>query len=123
MRELVTKTQIVKRESGEVLLSSCLLTENSWERMKGLLAHESLSSDEGLWISPCTSIHTFFMKFPIDVAFLDKSGKILSIYSAMKPWRLSGIHFKAAGVLEMQAGLLNSMNISKGERLILCPSS
>lgn len=110
-------------KGSEVVLSRCEVTESAWERMCGLLPKASLGEGEALWIAPCTSIHTFFMRFAIDAAFLDKSGKVLAIYSSMAPWRLSGIHFRAAGVLEAPAGAFARAGIKKGEILTVCLTS
>jgi uncharacterized membrane protein (UPF0127 family) len=100
------------------VLPHCQVTESAWERMRGLLPRKRLAEGEGLWISPCTSIHTFFMRFPIDAAFLDKGGRVIAVYAGLKPWRLSGIHLRAAGVLEAGAGALSGLK--KGEVLEIC---
>lgn len=106
---------------GNVILGECRMTETAWERMRGLLPRSGLRAGEGLWIAPCTSIHTFFMGFTIDAAFLDRSGKVIALYHSLKPWRLSGIHLSAAGVLEAPAGAL--AGLKKGEVLEICSSS
>jgi uncharacterized membrane protein (UPF0127 family) len=104
-----------------VLLGRCLATENSWERLRGLLGRSALAPDEGLWIRPCTGVHTFFMKFEMDVAFLDRKGRVIKVVSRMKPWRHSAIYFFAAGALEAAGGAL--AGVREGEVLELCPSS
>ena len=119
--EKVTKRMQVLRNDGSVLLGNCQSTENAWERMCGLLPRRSLEAGEGLWIAPSPSIHTFFMRFTIDVAFLDRSGKVLKLYSRLKPWRHSGIHPFAAGALEASAGALDG--VREGEVLRICPVS
>jgi uncharacterized membrane protein (UPF0127 family) len=106
-----------------VILPECEVTTNAWERMKGLLPKSSLAEGEGLYLAPCTSVHTFFMRFAIDVAFLDRSGRVLALYDGLKPWRLSGFHLTAAGVLEAPAGSLARAGVVKGEVLTLCPST
>lgn len=75
-------------------------------RMIGLLAHTSLEPGTGLWISPCSSIHTFFMRFSIDVVFISSTYTILKTYEDLKPFRLSAWVTKAAGVLELPSGTL-----------------
>lgn len=87
----------------------------------GLLPRVSLGPGEALWIRPTTSIHTFFMRMTIDVAFLDRQGKVIRVYSRLKPWRHSRIHLFADGALEAAAGALDS--IREGEVLQICPSS
>jgi uncharacterized membrane protein (UPF0127 family) len=89
-----------------------VLAEKAWEarslrsRMKGLLGRDGLQEGEGLYIRPCSSIHSFFMKFRFDAAFVDGEGKVLHVIRAMKPWRISKIVPGAAGVVELPAGVL-----------------
>lgn len=106
-----------------VLFSQCEITESALERMRGLLPKSSLGVNDALWITPCTSIHMFFMRFAIDAAFLDRNGKVIALYENLKPWRLSWMHPRAAGVLEVQAGALARHGVKKGEVLSLCHSS
>ena len=73
-------------------------------RMKGLLGRRELKSGEAMVLSPCNSIHTFFMQFPIDVLFLDKNRRIIRIIPSLKPFRLSGLYFNAASAVELPAG-------------------
>lgn len=90
--------------------------------MIGLLLHKSLQEGEGLWITPTNSIHTMFMRFPMDAAFLDKNGEVVALYDSMKPWRFSLIHFRAKVVVEAAAGVFRKYNVKKGEVLELCPT-
>ncbi len=106
-----------------MFLPRCLITENAWERMCGLLPRKDLSADEGLWIEPCFSVHTFFMRFPMDAAFLDRSGKVIAIYHSLPPWRHSWIHFGASAVLETAAGVLEKAGVQVGGYLDICPTS
>lgn len=76
-------------------------------RLKGLLGRESLESGSGLLIKPCNSIHCFFMKFPIDVAFVDKDLKVIRVIPGMKPFSASPIVLGAKFVIETNAGDLN----------------
>lgn len=108
---------------GEVFLSDCDVTESAWERMRGLLPRSRLGVNEALWLSPCTSVHTFFMRFEMDAAFLDRQGRVIAIYDSMRPWRHTWIHPFAAGVLELAGGTLRRAGVEKGEVLELCLTS
>lgn len=108
---------------GKVILNDCRATVNAWERMCGLLPRATLGEQEGLWIMPTNSVHTFFMRFAMDAAFLDRRGKVLALYESMKPWRHTWIHFGAVGVLEAGAGVLSRAGVKKGEVLEICPIS
>src|ERR1039457_2265436 len=86
------------------------------ERGVGLLFTPVLKPGEGLWISPCASIHTFFMRYPIDVLFLDSEGIVLR-KQTLEPWRFSGWHYKSRGVMELRAGVLHETGTQPGDRI------
>jgi len=76
--------------------------------MKGLLGKSDMQLGEALWIKPCMSIHTFFMRFPIDIIFLNKRNKVIALIKNLKPNRLTRLYLSAASVLELPAGTLNT---------------
>ena len=71
--------------------------------MKGLLGRRALSQDEGIWLEPASSVHTWFMRFAIDVVFLDADRRVLRIVEAMRPWRMAAKR-GSRSVLELAAG-------------------
>lgn len=75
-----------------------------------------MASSEGLWIVPCPMIHTFFMRFSIDVLFLDRGLKVVRVLEDLKPWRLSPWVFSAHSVLELAGGSLRG-SVKVGEQL------
>jgi uncharacterized membrane protein (UPF0127 family) len=95
--------QITEASSGKSVAMKCVHARNPWTRLVGLLNRSQLDAGEGLLIEPCKQVHTFFMRFPIDVVFLDSKNQVLAKQS-LKPWRLSPLIFKAAKVLEVPAG-------------------
>jgi uncharacterized membrane protein (UPF0127 family) len=84
-------------------------------RTKGLLGRESLDTGEGLYIVPCQWVHMFGMKFPIDIVFLDREGRVLSMQHTLKPNRVSKLVWRADGVLELPAGTLGSSGTQLGD--------
>ena len=90
--------------------------ESSRERRTGLLKHLTLQAGEGLWIDPCEGVHTFFMKFPIDVIYLDRKNTVRKIRHALPPWRLS-LCLTAHSVLELPAGTAMSTGTCVGDPL------
>lgn len=84
-------------------------------RLKGLLGKSELNEDEGLIIQPCNSIHTFFMKFNLDIAFVDENYMILEIYRNLSPNKFSKIHKDSKFVIEARAGVLSVLK--KGDRI------
>ncbi|MBI5211428.1 MAG: DUF192 domain-containing protein [Elusimicrobia bacterium] len=95
-----------------------LKAETLWDRMRGLLGRDALAEDEGLWIVPCPQIHTFFMRFPIDVLFLDRGLKVVRVMEDLVPWRLSPWVLSAHSVLELKGGVLRG-SVSDGDLLEL----
>jgi len=84
-------------------------------RRRGLLGRESLDCMGGVYLVPCEWIHTFGMRFPIDVAFLSPAGRILAVHHNLRSNRLSKIVLRAEGVLELSAGRLRATNTDVGD--------
>jgi len=103
---------------GTVLAQAAEVADTSAKRRTGLLKHERLEPGEGLWIDPCESVHTFFMKFPIDLVYLDKHRKVRKVRSAVKPWRLSAC-LLAHSVLELPAGTVKQSGTQVGDELAI----
>ncbi len=94
------------------------IADTSETRRKGLLKHTGLSDGEGLWIVPCEAVHTFFMKFAIDVVFLNKKRQVVKVRESMGLWRISG-SMSARSVLELPAGMCRRTGTVKGDQLEL----
>jgi uncharacterized membrane protein (UPF0127 family) len=108
---------LFKLSDDTCLIENAWKTETSWERMRGLLGRDRLTSQEALMLSPCASIHTVGMGYPIDVAYLSKDGTVLKTVSKISPFRFSvcsGAHV----TVEMSAGFLERHPLQKGERLV-----
>ena len=86
------------------------------KRNTGLLKHDKLQPGEGLWIIPCEGVHTFFMKFPIDLVYLDKRLKVRKVRPAVPAWRLSAC-LTAHSVLELPAGVAKETGTVAGDVL------
>ena len=92
------------------------IADTSAKRRTGLLKHSSLSPGEGLWILPCESVHTFFMKFPIDLVYLDKKRIVRKVRYAVRPWRMSAC-FTAHSIIELPAGAARASGTIIGDQL------
>ncbi len=112
---------VLNATRGATLASRVATADDDASRMKGLLGRASLDPQEGLWIVPCPMIHTFFMKFPIDVLFLDRGLVVRRVLEDLKPWRLSPWVFSAHSVLELKGGVLRG-GVSVGDRLEMRPA-
>jgi hypothetical protein len=85
-------------------------------RRKGLLGRTCLPPGGGLWIVPCESVHTFFMKFPIDLVYIDRNKKVRKVRSDVPPWRLSAC-LSAHSIIELPAGTVRNTQTALGDRL------
>lgn len=93
---------LIASDSGSAL-AAVRRCEGSLERMRGLLWRPALAPGQGLLIAPCNSVHTFGMRYAIDVVFLDREGRVLKVYPALKPLRMAMAR-GARQVIEMAAG-------------------
>jgi uncharacterized membrane protein (UPF0127 family) len=91
---------------------------DSPSRRKGLLGRTSLPDAAALILAPCSSIHTFFMKFAIDVIFVARDGRVLSTRRALPPWRIA-IAWRAMAVVELGAGAIERSDTRAGDVLEL----
>jgi len=103
---------------GTVLAHSVEVADTSAKRRTGLLKRERLQTGEGLWIVPCESVHTFFMKFPIDLVYLSRRQKVRKVRSAVPPWRFSAC-LLAHSVLELAAGTVAATGTAVGDQLAM----
>lgn len=104
---------------GQVLTNRVVRASTFFERAKGLLGKKEIAPGEALWLIPCHSIHTFFMKFPIDVVFLNRKGKITALVPHLKPNRLTPFYFSARSCLEFAAGTIERWGLKKNQLLEL----
>ena len=87
-------------------------------RNRGLLGRSSLADDAALILAPCNSIHTFFMRFAIDVVFVDRDGYVRRARQSLGPWRIQAA-FRAFAVIEFASGALERSDTRAGDRLYL----
>lgn len=92
-----------------------------WQRLGGLLARPRLLPHEALHLAPCSSVHTCFMRYAIDVAFVDRDGTVRKLVARLAPWRAAWC-WGAHGVVELAAGQAASHDIAPGVRLDLRPA-
>ena len=92
------------------------LAESGTKRSKGLLGRKGLQRGEGMWIIPCEAIHTFFMRFPIDLVYLDRKLRIKKVRDSVRPWRISAC-LSAHSVIELPAGTIRDTRTECGDIL------
>ena len=110
------KIQVRNLTRDVVLADAAEVADTSAKRRTGLLKYTSLAPGDGLWIVPCESVHSFFMKFTIDVLYLDRQHRVKKIRPEMVPWRASAC-LTAHSVLELPAGSITRSGTQKGDQL------
>ena len=114
----MAKLRVSNQTRGRVLADRADIADTSAKRRTGLLKHSRLEPGEGLWIAPCEGVHTFGMKFPIDVLFLDRKRRVVKVRGGMPRWRMSAC-LRAHSVLELPSGTAAASETQAGDQLDL----
>ncbi len=109
--------RIENRSRGTQLASDARVARNYWSRFVGLLGRSSLSTGEALLLEPCTSVHTAFMRFSIDVVYVDREARVVKAVSNLKPFRLSAALRSARSAIELPSGTIASTGTAPGDQL------
>jgi uncharacterized protein len=104
------------RANADCVIKNVCKTTNFFERMCGLLGTHKLKVDEGLLIAPCSSVHTFGMRYTIDILFLDKQLTIIKTVKSLKPWRMAASNASNM-VLELADDSINKLQLKPGQQL------
>lgn len=120
LRDTRSNHTIRNTRNGRTLARDLIIAFDSKTRKTGLLKHESLAEGSAMLIAPTNAVHTFFMRFPIDIAFVNREGLVLKTYAALRPWRLAAA-FRAYAVIELPAGALAGAETVAGDILSIAP--
>ena len=107
--------RVVNERTGRVVLTAVRQAEGAWGSFHGLMLKKGLPEGHGLLFRPARGIHTQFMRFPIDLVFLDRTDTVTKVREAMPPWRFDFTN--AAGVIEINPGAARANDIRPGDRL------
>ena len=110
--------KVINKTRQTVLAENAVIAKTPLKRMIGLLNRSSLEPGEALIIKPCNSIHTFFMRFPIDVIFVDANNRITKTIHSMRPFRISGIYLNALFSIELPTGTLEKTSTHAGDVVV-----
>lgn len=110
--------KIVNLSSEKILANNALMADTFWSRLKGLLGRNTLPPGEALILQPCLSVHTCFMKFSIDIVFLDQQGRVVKLHENLPPWRFTPIVRNATTVVELPAGTIKAGDVKADDTLI-----
>jgi uncharacterized membrane protein (UPF0127 family) len=108
----------LERQDGSTVCERCLLAETPLTRLKGLLGRGELERGEGLLLRPASSIHTLFMRFPIDAVWVDHNMTVLKVSAELRTWRTAACK-GAKAVVELPAGEAERRGLRAGDRLAL----
>jgi uncharacterized protein len=117
LRNPARSWRLVNGDTRAVLASRVHAAVDSASRRRGLLGRTGLD-DEALIIAPCNAVHTFFMRFPIDIVYTDRQGTVTRCVAAVPPWRLSGA-LRGFATIELPAGAIARTGTRVGQRLEL----
>jgi uncharacterized protein len=101
------------------LATELLIARTHWSRFRGLMATDAarFRRGQGLWITPCHGVHTFAMRFPVDVVYLDPERIVVHIEEELKPWRVGAIRVLATSVLELPVGTVRDTQTALGDQV------
>jgi uncharacterized membrane protein (UPF0127 family) len=111
---------LVNARTGVVVANRLLTAFDSSSRRKGLLGRDSLDEGTAMLIAPSNAVHTFFMRFPIDIVFLARGGRVLKLRHAVPARRMTAA-LRAYAVAEMAAGTLQRSDVQPGDTLVVTP--
>jgi len=109
--------RVVNRTKNTILMEKGKIAKDFFSRGIGLLSRSGLANGEGLIISRTQSVHSFFMRFPIDVVWGDKNNKVVHLHPNMVAWRVSRHVFRSRYVVELPVGTINSSQTTLGDIL------
>ncbi len=116
-QHLPPNSVVTNAETGKLLVSHLRCADTFWLRLAGLIPTGNLPKGHGLLLTPCTSIHTFLMKYPIDVAYLDSNFVVVRAFHNVKPWRALPSADRTKHVLEIPPATLASTGTLVGHKL------
>ena len=97
--------QIIDCQNESTLLSDVEIAQTFWKRFRGLMLRKHFPPSYGIWIQPCSSLHTMWMRVSIDIFFLDADGTVLEVHRQVKPWKFIIPKQRCQSVLEVPEGL------------------
>jgi uncharacterized protein len=114
--------QLVHERTGALVAEVIETAFDSPTRRRGLLGRDDLPAGRALVLAPCNAVHTFRMRFPIDVVFVARDGVITKIVARLGAWRAAA-SFSAFATIELRAGSIDGQDVKVGDRLSVRPAS
>lgn len=114
----MSHVSILNEDRGLSLGDYVRVAERWWPRLRGMIGHPEPGAGEGLLIHPCEGVHMHWMRYPLDIVFLDDAGLVIAVYHRLRPWRFSKSHKNASCAIELRAGTLAETGTELGDRLV-----
>ena len=108
--------RVHRSSDGLVICARCEVPESAFGRMRGLLGRDGLEPGAGMLIDRAPSVHMFFMRFPLDIVFLDRDWRVVAVRHDLRPWRMAAAR-GAVAALELPAGAAAAAGIEEGDVL------
>lgn len=105
---------LVNARTGDTVATDLEVARSQWQRMRGLLGRDGLASGGGMRFDGTNSIHMMFMRFPIDVLYLDRNHRVVKLVHELAPWRFSAA-WRAKATIELPAGTLRAHGVEVGD--------
>ncbi len=115
--------RVENRTRDTVLGTRIRLADDLFGRLRGFLLRPAPEPGEGILLSPCQGVHMFGVRYPLDVLFIDESGRILRVYEGLRPWRWTPVHGEASYALELPPGTVRETGTRIGDALTWLPNS
>ena len=109
--------KVENQTRGTLLGDRITVADSSMSRLFGLIPKRGLDAGEGLWIKPSSGVHTFWMRFSIDVIGLDKDLHVVKVWRHLSPFRVTSVSTKIKSVVELPVGVIQASNVQVGDVL------
>lgn len=110
--------RVTNTSRGTLLADQARLATTFWRRLVGLLDRSRLEQGEALWLEPCNSVHMWFMRFPIDVVFINRQGYVVSVVPHLPQWSFTWPQRGADTALELPVGTIAASRTEPGDRIV-----
>ena len=113
------RVSVTLRDKATVIGDKIAVADSSFTRFLGLMGKRSMEPGSGMWITPSSGVHTFWMRMRIDIVALDRQNRVIALAHSVPPWRVSCVSLKTRSVLELPAGRIRECGIDVGDSLII----
>ena len=111
------RIKIINLSKSNIIAEQGLFANSFWNRLNGLIGKKQFDENEAMCIKPCKSVHMFFMRFSIDVVFVDNDNVVIKEITSLKPWQISPYVKQASYVIELPKGTISDKDINIGDKI------